>query len=134
MDRSSGEDRPVDQVHLALPVGGPCAALARATAVSLGQQAGFGRATLGPLSLAVDEALILLLPATSEGVDLTLAVESGELSLTLTARHPQAPLDPDAAARFAGVVGDLVTTASVERTSGVVELTVSRRQPPTPTY
>lgn len=130
---NGGGNRLADSVHLGLPAGGPCATLARAAAVAMGQQAGFGRAVLGPLSLAVDEALILLLPATSAGVDLTITVAPGALGLTLAARRPRAPLDPSAAARFTEVVGDLVTTAGVDQGSGVIELTVTRPQLPTPT-
>jgi len=128
----SGATSDGDHVHLRLPADGPAASLARAAATTLGRQAGFGRGVLGPLTLAVDEALVLLLPSTAVGVDLDALVTPGRLQLTLRARAPHATPDREASERFDDVVAGLVTSASLDRTGGVVRLdiTAPRRQPP----
>lgn len=121
------DDRRWDHVRLALPPGGPAAALARAATVTLGRQAGFGRTVIGALTLAVDEALVLVLPVTDSGVDLDVNVGAGALRLTVTPRHPHTPPDPVALARFDDVVADLVGSATIDPTSGAVRLEVGER-------
>ncbi len=118
------DDERRERVRLALPPGGPAAALARAAAVTLGRQAGFGRTTIGNLTLAVDETLVLVLPTTEDGIDLEVVVGDGTLAIVASSRRPATALDPRAVARFNDVVDDLVSSASVDRTNGVVVLEV----------
>ena len=99
--------------------------------MTLGRQAGFGRAVLGAVTLAVDEALVLVLPMTTGGVDLDVMVSDGALTIIISPRHPDTTPDPGAVARFEDVVADLVTSATVDRGSGVVSFEV--RTSPAPT-
>lgn len=94
----------------------------------MGRRAGLRRAALGALALAVDEALVLVLPTTRVGIDLEVSVAAGTLRITITPRRPHALPDTAAAARFADVVADLVTTAEVGEPTGVVRLGVA--EPP----
>lgn len=115
-------------VRLGLPTDGPCAPLARAAAVAMGRRAGLRRTALGALALAVDEALVLVLPTTGDGIDLEASVAAGTLRITVTPRHPHTLPDPGAVARFDDVVAGLVTAADAGGPTGVVRLEVA--EPP----
>lgn len=120
-------------VHLALPAGGPCATLARTAVVALGRQSGFGRTTLGALAHAIDEALVLVLPTTDEGVDLEVVVRPGALRVSVAGRRPRVGLEPVAVTRFAEVVSDLVASVDVDGDAVVVRLEVGDAVPPAST-
>ena len=92
---------------------------------AMGQRAGFGRTVLGALAIAVDEALILVLPSTGSGVDLELVATHRALSVTIAARSPQSPLDPAATARFGEVVGDLIANVDADASTASVRLEVA---------
>lgn len=91
----------------------------------MGARAGFGRALLGALSLAVDQALVVVLPTTDDGVDLHVALLGDGLSLTIVPRNPHTPPGPEDAERFAALTGDLVAEATLNPATGEIGLRVS---------
>lgn len=95
----------------------------------MGLRLGLRREALGALTLAMDEALVLVLPTTNDGVDITFAATGGDdtpagLTVTVGPRNATRPPDPAACDRLGEILSGIVNDLDVDPTSGLVRLVI----------
>lgn len=122
-----------DQIRLDFPARGEYGRIARTAAATLARRLGFDAEASGHMSLAVDEAVILLLKARGEDGKVRVLFEPSSDALVIHMWHvggdTDASVDQEALARFRAIAGQTVDDFDVDEQGCRIRLSKTRPAP-----
>jgi len=125
VEATTSESAEPDVIGLTIPASVRFVRLARIAVASLARRKGVSVRTIDDLRLAVDESFALLLREEDRpgSVDITFEVDDHELSVVITQRLVDGPIEPNPEdlVRFEVVIEDLVDRFVADPELGVVQ-------------